>query len=251
VLGRASIIEKENAMRRNACWGILWALLGGAIISACSSSDDAPAKIEIAENSAGLKHYGKTYGEWAGAWWTWFYTMPADGGKCPSPIADTSGELCGLNQNGDVFFFAGTTAGNAARTKCVVPRGKAILVPLIVYAADNAGVPPSDVKTEAQLKDSVEAAVSTFTDVRLKMDGEVVDTSRLRVETTKYSYTLAPEPNAYTCLGQPGVNGVVDPAFAGGYYALLRPPPPGAHEVEFGGTAGTVSINVSYRFQVE
>lgn len=221
-------------------------------LAACSesTSNDAP-KVQLLENSPTLKHFGKTYAEWAVAWWNWYYTMPAEGGQCRSPVADTTGELCGLNQSGDAFFLAGTSGGNALRTKCVVPRGKMIVLPILNFASDNGGEPPAEHLDDATLISGVRNAVDDMTELLLKIDGAVIDTARLRVEPTRFSYTLGPEPNVYTCQGAPGVTGLVDPSFAGGYYALIAPPPAGPHEIEFAGRQKEFQLHVTYQLRVE
>ena len=53
--------------------------------------------------------YGKSYGEWAAAWWQWAYSIPA----AQNPITDTTGEFSDVGQSGPVFFLAGNYGGRS------------------------------------------------------------------------------------------------------------------------------------------
>lgn len=225
-----------------------------ASLAACSSENkesDAPAITLLASGTA---HYGKTYPEWASAWWKWWYELP-QGAKCVSPESDPTGESCNLNQPADVIFLAGTQGGNAERTKCIIPRGKPIFFPIINFGSDNAGVPPDQQLPETEIASSVNGAVMQMVDVTLKLDGVVVDTTSLRVQATKFAYTLPSEPNQYSCHGAPGVTGPVSPAYQGGFYALLDPPSPGSHTIEFSGRQDRAGdpfrVSVVYKLSVE
>src|SRR5919201_6517858 len=59
---------------------------------------------------------GKTYGEWSASWWQWAAPVPAES----SPITDTTGTRCGVNQSGPVWFLAGTTGGPSVTRQCTV-----------------------------------------------------------------------------------------------------------------------------------
>src|SRR4051812_21267521 len=76
--------------------------------------------------------YGQSYGQWAADWWQWALAQPA----ATNPLLDATGARCANDQHGRVWFLAGTTGGDANRT-CTVPRGTAILIPVLnnVYAA--------------------------------------------------------------------------------------------------------------------
>jgi hypothetical protein len=69
--------------------------------------------------------HGLTYGEWAGAWWTWAVGIPG----AMNPILDTTGEFGDIDQGGSVWFLAGTFGVTAERT-ITVPPGKSLFFPL-------------------------------------------------------------------------------------------------------------------------
>src|SRR5438046_3826702 len=77
--------------------------------------------------------YGRTYGDWAAAWWQWALSIPAS----HHPLFDTAD--CGVGQSGPVFFLGGKACstldthcdfGHADRI-CTVPSGKALFFPVI------------------------------------------------------------------------------------------------------------------------
>ena len=55
---------------------------------------------------------GQSIADWTGGWWTWLASLPATG----NAFDDTTGTLAHQNNNGPVFYVAGTFAGTATRT---------------------------------------------------------------------------------------------------------------------------------------
>src|SRR5262245_2884044 len=70
------------------------------------------------------KPYGKSYSEWAAAWWQWGLSIPAD----RNPLSDRTGEFCDEGQSGPVWFSGGL-ATSGERT-CTIPAGKALFMPI-------------------------------------------------------------------------------------------------------------------------
>lgn len=68
---------------------------------------------------------GRTYSQWSTTWWQWAVKRPAGAG----PLDDETGQLCGLDQSGPVWFLA---ASGGFRRTCHVPAGKFIFFPLVV-----------------------------------------------------------------------------------------------------------------------
>ena len=68
------------------------------------------------------KPYGKSYAEWSAIWWQWLLSIPKD----TSPAGDTTGKNGGTNQQGPIWFLAGTFGGGAELT-CTIPSGKVIM----------------------------------------------------------------------------------------------------------------------------
>ena len=69
--------------------------------------------------------FGQTYGNWAQDWWNWAVREPIE----TSPLLDDTGEFGGLNQDGHVWFLAGTLGGEPVERELTVPAGKALFFP--------------------------------------------------------------------------------------------------------------------------
>src|SRR6266567_9555639 len=80
----------------------------------------------VPPNSTPNAAYGKTYGEWAAAWWQWGLSVPA----AVNPILDTTGADAGQGQTGPVWFLGGTFGGGTIKRTLTIPAGKAIFIPV-------------------------------------------------------------------------------------------------------------------------
>jgi hypothetical protein len=247
-------------MRATICrLGLLFAPLA-IVFTACSSSSGGAGSAASAEALDPTQpHYGHTDDVWATLWWKWIFQLQEpEGGTCYNPFQDPTGQNCGFDQSGDVFFLVGTLGGNAVRDKCVVPAGKAIFFPILSFSGDNAGVPVGMQQTNSQLVAGVQSELSQVDVSSLSADFDGVtipNLSRFQTKITQYTYTLPPEPNFYDCLGTTGVTGVVNPSFAAGFFIMLTPPEKGAHTLHFAGSSPKSSpplmVDVTYHFTVQ
>lgn len=204
---------------------------------------------------SGRTHFGKSYPEWGGVWWRWLYELPEQS-ACVLPDGDMTGEYCAYGQTDpNVFFLVGTHGAKVIRTKCIVPSGRAIFFPIITFASDNAGTPPAELLTEQQMSSDVTMLLDKVSGLSLKVDGTEIDVTKQRVGATKFSYTLPPEPNYYSCAGMRGVTGKIDVSYHTGYWVMLTPLPAGPHEIAFKGmvarSLGDLVIDVVYRLNVQ
>src|SRR3954470_4456879 len=69
---------------------------------------------------------GQSIADWTAAWWTWVLQAPV----VTNPLLDTTGHFANVNNNGPVFFIAGSQGGAVTRSFSV-PAGKPVLFPLI------------------------------------------------------------------------------------------------------------------------
>lgn len=195
---------------------------------------------------------GKTLQDWAAEYLQWYYS-PTD---CKDyPTNDVDGSRCDSYQdpNSPVFMFDTTPLSEASpeivqRTKCHVPAGKAILVPVAAFFGDNAGL-------SEQISD--DEFISTLTDVRnsirelvLSADGMKVGKLKERaIGPLRLSYHVPATPNRFGCDDAKMVSDVdVDPSFLVGVFALFKPPSVGAHELEYASTL--TFYNSDYAFHV-
>jgi hypothetical protein len=229
-----------------------------AFSSACGG-DDEKAKTTLDILDPTETHYGKTYEESAGDWVQ--YVNDTAPPECIHPVMDGTGATCALYQDPDspVFMLVGNYGGVSIREECVVPAGKAIFLPLINGAADNAGVPEEMTLSEPALQAFVEDTFDLVdTDsLRLVVDGHAIDRlERGGIRSARYVLDLAPGANVYTCNDIDGVEGEF-PGYVSGYWAMLAPLEKGAHTIEFGGTVEAapqgqaVTVDVRYELTVE
>jgi hypothetical protein len=166
--------------------------------------------------------YGRTYGEWAAAWWQWALGAPA----AVNPLIDPTGEFCDGGQEGPVWFLAGNFGVYSERA-CTVPPGKALFFPVVNYL-----VSPlfGDGETEEQIRASANAYIDNVTALEATVDGVSIENlDPFRAESPAFAIEL-PEGDLIG-MGP----GVIELALTDGYWILLGPLPAGDHVVRFRG----------------
>ena len=178
---------------------------------------------------------GRSQEDWSRAWWQWAHSFETK----RSPVADRTGELCGLGQSGPVWFLAGTYGTKRTIRTCSIPRGKYLFFPLVNYAV----MPPPGRPVTC---DAVKASAAQLTDhatgLLLEVDG--VQTADLMTHrlATRECFDIG-------VLAQPKVR--IFPSAANGYYVMVRPLPPGTHTLDFGGVLPGVLQGVTYTLTIE
>jgi hypothetical protein len=64
-----------------------------------------------------------------------------------------------------------------------------------------------------------------------------------------FDYTLPPTDNVYQFFGL-DVSGRIYPAVSDGYWLMLAPLSVGHHDVNFGGSAGEMTLDITYHITV-
>jgi hypothetical protein len=194
---------------------------------------------------------GKTLAEWGVEYQRWKFSPTS----CEMPLFDQDGSQCDLYQPPDGPFFLDFSPTDRVRTKCRIPAGKAIIVPIMTVSNDNASVDPPN--SEKQLVDDAVSILDSMRDLALCVDGKSIeDLEDRKIEPTRFAYTLPPAPNYYSCTGRDGVEDrTIEPAFFAGYMAVFPPPAPGVHELQYAGvvTIGSneYALDTRTRFVVE
>jgi hypothetical protein len=179
---------------------------------------------------------GKSQADWSMAWWQWAASFDS----AESPVADRTGENCHLKQDGPVWFLAGTYGTKRTVRTCTIPRGKYLFFPLINYVyflADPASPP-----TCASVTLSAQRATDNPSLLVLNLDGAD------GTELSQYRQATSPCFNLAALADPPAP---LFPSAANGYYVMLRPLPPGKHELNFGGILPNMSQAVTYRLVVK
>ena len=97
--------------------------LVAAILATLATTSSGAYQVE----ATGSTVAGKSIAEWSAAWWTWAWNSPAGA----DPLSDTTGALANQNNNGPVFFMAGSNSNGVVQRSFSVLEGKALLIPMI------------------------------------------------------------------------------------------------------------------------
>ena len=170
--------------------------------------------------------FGKSYGEWAAAWWQWALSIPAD----HNPVSDKTGRFFSQGQCGPVWF-RGAFGSSGERTS-IMPEGKALFMPVYnwlfgagVFDCDPTvpGV-PCDVPTLRALA-AANTEAATVLDVTI--DG-------VAVKNVRAYRAASPEPFSVTYPENSVVGvaaGTYYPQVTDGYWLMLAPLPKGEHTI--------------------
>lgn len=171
---------------------------------------------------------GQTIAQWTKEWWTWALQAP----DATNPLFDTTGAWAGVDNDGPVYFVAGTASGlggpsNVERT-FDVPAGKPLLIPILngFDTLDPKNVENKDM--QAFKKD----AAGLFAEI----DGAPITNLQSHLVRTDF-FSMGPtEPGSLVeAIGAPeGVD--LSPTKSSGYWLMVEGLAPGQHTLEFGGT---------------
>jgi hypothetical protein len=183
---------------------------------------------------------GRSIADWTAAWWTWALQAPVS----ENPLNDTNGAFATRNNNGPVFFVAGTFGTSGPVTRSFdVPAGKPILFPLVnLFDTEPAEIDPptatlEDRKTAAELV--VAGWVNAVDPASLfaSIDGSAVTNPAQYLELTGlFSMGPAQAGSLIASLGVP-VGAELYPTKAAGYWLMIDGLAPGSHTLHFGGSS--------------
>ena len=172
---------------------------------------------------------GRTYHEWAAAWWQWALSFP----PATNPVIDSTGASAGEGQSGAVYFLAGTFGGTVVRN-ITVPPGLYFFLPVANAEWDT--VPglenPLDLPDPLSVQDlrRITAYSINNTVAACWIDGvRVANLANFRARSPVFSFNQDPELAAE--FGYPAP--YVRTAVADGYWLMIKPLRPGRHTVRF------------------
>jgi hypothetical protein len=169
------------------------------------------------------KPYGYTYGNWTVRWWNWAYSAP----KEINPVLDETGEYACINQEGPVWFLAGTFGEmKYPSRRCTVPVGKSVLFPVINYETNGFEQPEVQMVSEF-----IEHARKDMDDIVMKeviIDGENIPTFRISSDPPLFSIHINKN------LGS-DIKGGHTLASADGFWVFLKQLSVGPHTIYFHG----------------
>ncbi|WP_239380614.1 hypothetical protein [Frankia sp. CIT1] len=219
-------------MRRLA----LAVIAAGAVTGLIATPASASSTFSVVQPHQ--RYAGKTYGQWSAAWWQWAVSAPDP----DSPLNDPTGENCAVNQSGPVWFLAGTPGTSSP--SCTVPAGKAILFPVITAECSSV---EKNGTTEAELRACAANYINHATALHASVDGTPIDLgpagSRFRFQSPFFRICFVPDNPIYPDGGK-------GRSVSDGVWVLLRPLPPGQHEINFTGTISIPEATPPVNFQI-
>ncbi len=160
---------------------------------------------------------GTTQAEYAARWWQWARRVPPG----VQPFQDPTGAQCALNQQGDVWFLAGTDGTADVIRRCTMPTKTYVFLPIINMIGNSQ---PGAPLTCAQAKAFARANNDHLASAQVSIDGEPVrDISRFRIssgcfDSFQFAHYLSRRDSYF-------------PAATDGYWLMLRPLSPGLHHI--------------------
>jgi hypothetical protein len=225
---KESVIMKQRSLHSDRAVRAAWAVvLAALLVVLVMPTVDALAKDRGNPNPGVLAPQCKqVYADLAAEWWIWAFNCPP---PPDNPIFDEDGSAADVNQEGPVWFLAGTFGAAVERT-CTVPAGKMLYIPLVnhmSFATD-----PGD--TKGKVKKSVTDGLKAATKLHCIIDGEPLEGLFAYRAVAKAFDFPCTEGSLLEWFGYPV--GTYSPAVAGAYAVLLDPLSPGKHVIEFGGS---------------
>jgi hypothetical protein len=222
--GHSSVPLKNLRSKRSL--GLVGALLLIAGTTATCLGEDA----EI--YAPGTHPYGKSYGQWATAWWQWALSVPA----ANNPVLDSTGANAGVGQQGPVWFLGSTFGGPEERT-LTIPNGKGIFLPVYQWGfgsslGDCDPSNPGVVCNVDDLRASAAAATTSVQSMRVTVDGDPIEHLRgYRAVSPNAFKVVLPAGNVPQSFRLNTPAGTYFPQVADGYWLMLAPLEPGRHNI--------------------
>jgi hypothetical protein len=200
----------------------------------------------------GSTMFGKTYSEWSGKFFQYYFSLPATNNPFNYDPAHPNVPL-GTAQSGPVWFVHGyrNESGTFSRND-TIPEGTSLLLVPVDLHWDNTDCPNPDHYTPTQLLGFVNSYVNGATNMTMKVDGVSVAnianvlTTPFRVQTV-YDYTMPAIDNliyegGLTCYGNnQGAPYNVANAVGDGVVLMVPPLSAGSHTITYQLTLSTTS----------
>jgi hypothetical protein len=234
---------KKLSASVNECFGIVIGLLILSLLMV-NTKEVSSDTVNPGLYSPDSKPFGLSFADWPAKWWQWYLKIP----NSQHPFGDSTGEKCGLMQNGPVWFLVGS-AGKAERN-CTIPSDKAILIPVINTECSYSESP--DIKDKKGLTNCAITA-NNGAQISASVDNRpIVDLDKYRVTTDIFNVTYDKDPVFPT-------NSNVSQAVDNGWYLFLEPMKLGQHEIKFrasqvgdpNSVAPTSLIDVKYHITIK
>jgi hypothetical protein len=181
----------------------------------------------------GAMYRGKTYGQWAAAFWKWALEFPLDGHPFTTCMRDFS-----IGQSGKVWFWSAPDSCPGP-IPATLPAGTALFLTLRDVETSSLEAPPFHGDTQAEQRANSKWWADHIVGVFCIIDGVPVRHLHAYRFSTPQIHVTAPTPWIFGNTGGPGTS------VGDGYYVMVEPLSEGRHTIHYGGTfhfdAGEIS----------
>ena len=173
--------------------------------------------------------YNLKYEDYATLFWQWLVSIPNES----NPHNDSTGKFATNGQTMSplpVFFLCIGSSERPVIRKCHVPKGKGILIPLMVVELCYKEVKDKTNHTEDYLRRKCKKDQDSVTEMYLRLDNEeytMEDLSKYRIKSTEPFVLTFPEKGIWNVPPGPTC-GVAD-----GYYLITKPLQIGQHSIHW------------------
>ena len=199
---------------------------------------------------------GQSIADWTAAWWTWALQAPA----ATNPLTDSTGAFANVNNNGPVFFVAGTSGTTGPVTRSFeAPVGKPLLVPMINFSDTEAAEIDLPTATLADRENAANVVVAGWlsavnpASLFASIDGILVANPTQYLEVTGL-FSMGPtQVGSLVESFDPRLVGAeLSPTKAAGYWLMIDGLAPGPHTLQFGGSSNafTPDANCCTTFEI-
>ena len=199
-----------------------------ALLATAASAADSPR--EPARIVTDDVVYDHSQVEWTEAYLQWIATFA----RGSSPVSDSTGALCGVKQEGDVWFLATSDGTAPVERSCAIPAGKTVLVPLAT-TVERSGNKEPVCESMARL---ASGSLTHVSELAMTIDGVAVDNMPSHRIPTGDCFALGarqfPPVRAKT-------------AVADGWYVMLAPLPAGPHQIVVSWRYDGTPLTTTYR----
>lgn len=168
--------------------------------------------------------HGKTYSDWAAAWWKWVLQIPAS----DNPLLNNG--ACNVGQVGRVWFLSGSFVPLTEPRTCTVPTGTSLFFPVINLGGFAFLNDPPEKRTEKFLRSE---ATCDVTQLDVEIDGVPVNQPAQYFEQSPLFDVQLPADNVYGLTENDAPQLLLSPSVDAGYYLFLHPLPPGQHTIQW------------------
>jgi hypothetical protein len=204
-------------------------------------NDSAESSFVILNSKGNIA--GERLAELTEDWWEWVLNtqagpLDADGVPFTHPMFDSTGAYADTNNDGSVFFLAGSFGGDATR-EFSIEAGTPILIPLL----NNLAVQFTGEGEKGVANKMLADWKTDVTDLFLEINGIPVENLQADLVRTDWFGGVVQEGSLAEYFG---LSGDLDPSKSVGYWTVLDGLSEGTHTVSFGGsTSSGFSVNIT------